>query len=284
MCNARVAVVSDSAASIPYNLQSRLGVVVVPVHVSIDGRAYVEGVNVSSPRVIDALMAGASVSTSEPTPEEFVATYDALARRGAEHVVSVHVASALSKTYESAVTAATSSPIPVTVIDTGTIAMAEGFAALAAAGVAAYDGEAPEVAEAARTVAQTARFAFTVETLDYLRRGGRVSGVVAAIGSVLNIRPVMEIRDGETLIVDRLRGTDRAREAIRSSMEAHAATLRHPVAAVALVGGNAVEAGLGITARVQLEASPGASLTAHTGPGTYAVAVADMPSEYFLAS
>ena len=278
-----IAVVTDSAASIPYDLQAKLAVTVVPVHVTIRGELFTEGVNISSPRVIGALLAGSTVTTSEPTPDEFLATYASLAEQGVRHIVSVHVASALSKTYASAVEAATKSPIPVTVVDTRTLAMAAGFAALGAAAIAKYDGSADAVTSAARRIAATSRLTFTVDTLEYLRRGGRVSATVAAFGTMLNIRPVMEIRNGETNILDRVRKTARAREEVRELMGAYADSLTRPVAAIALVGASAIEAGLGVTGSAQIEASPGASLTAHTGPGMYAVAIADMPAEYFLA-
>lgn len=283
MAGARVMVVSDSAASIPASLAVRLGVVVVPVRIFMDGGVYAEGVHATNDEILARISAGQKVASAEPTPEVMAETYRRCAAAGATAIVSVHVSGALSKTVESAVAAAASSAIPVTVIDSRTIAAAEGFVALAAASVALEGGSAQAVAAAAEAVmGEGSYFVFTVETLEYLRRGGRVSGAVAAVGSVRGIKPVMQIADGDAAILDRVRRTGPAREEVRRLVEERAASMRRPVGAVALVGDEAVRNGLGIAISGPVyEAVPGASLVANTGPGTYAAAVADMPDAYF---
>ena len=283
MAGARVAVVSDSAASIPASLAVRLGVVVVPVRIFMDGSVYAEGVHATSDEILARIRDGQKVSSAEPTVEVMAETYRRCAAAGATEIVSVHVSAGLSKTVDSAREAAAASSVPVTVIDSRTIAAAEGFVALAAASVALDGGSGDAVVAAAESVmGDGSFFAFTVETLEYLRRGGRVSSAVAAVGGVLGIKPVMQIVDGDAAILDRVRRTGPAREEVRRLVEERAAQMRHPVGAVALVGGEAVRSGLGLAISGPVyETVPGASLVANTGPGTYAAAVADMPDAYY---
>ena len=262
-----VAVVTDSAASLPPALARTWGIRVVPLHVIVDGQARLEGEQVSSDEVLAAMLARSEVSTSQPSVAQFEDAFSLAAEDGATHVVAVLISGTMSGTVDGARAAAENVQVPVTVVDSASIAMGTGFAAIAAASVARSGGTADAVAQAARDVAASARCIFTVDTLEHLKRGGRVSPAIAAVGSVFNVRPVLEVEDGEVVMVDRVRSTQRAR-----------------AAAVMVLGEGKFgdEAATGLEARhpglAMLVRTPvSAVLASHTGPGTLAAVVVDLP-------
>ena len=277
----RVVVVTDSGAALPAGLESAYNIRVVPMRLAIGDEVYTEGLNISPPRVVAALISGERVRVFEPPSAEIAAAYRTAAILGAEHVVSVHISSGIHHVVPHAAEAAAHAPIPVTVIDTKTIALAQGFVALAAAAVAREGGDVAQVVAAAHAANASARLLFTVDTLEYVHRDGRVPGIVKAISNASHMRPLLSTVDGQIKLVGRVRNTGPARERVKQQMTDAVAGMRNPAVAVALVGGSALELGLGIDAPGMMrEISPGASLTAHAGPGTYVVAAADMPKEF----
>ena len=280
-----VAVVTDSAASLPPAIAAKWGIRVVPLQVIVDGEARDEGADISSDEVLAALTAGRDVGTSQPSVIAFERTFREAADAGATHVVAVLISSRMSGTANGARTAAANVDIPVTVVDTRTLAMATGFAAMAAAAVARDGGDVEAVAAEAARVAASSRCIFTVDTLDFLKRGGRVSPAIAAVGKVLGVRPVLELVDGEVALADRVRSTQRARAAVMARAEQALAGLERPASAVMVLG----DAEYGDDAARELEVrhpelamlvrTPvSAVLAVHTGPGTLAAVVADIPS------
>jgi DegV family protein with EDD domain len=203
-----LAVVTDSTACLPADLVASSGVIVLPIHVIIDGRTYLDGVDVSSDEVAAALSRGGSVSTAKPSPLQFLDAYQAAADAGATEILSVHVSAALSGTYDSARLAARDSAIPVTVVDTHSIAMGLGFAALCAA-KAAPDGVAA-AAEAARVSAEHSQVLFYVDTLEFLRRGGRIGKASAWVGGALRVKPLLHVVNGEVAPLEKARTANRA--------------------------------------------------------------------------
>jgi len=279
MADPRVVVVTDSAGSLPPDMERKLGIVTIPVHVQVDEDSRLEGAEITGGEVVAALHDGAEVSTVAPSSDEIAKVYRSVARDGASAIVSVHVSSAFSDTLVHATEAADRSKIPVTLVDSGTIAMGQSLVAMGSAAVAAAGRSAEEVAGSALAVARSCQFLFTVETLEYLRRGGRISATLAAVGALLGIRPVMSIQNGETTVVERARSLDGARSVIGSSMELYASTLARPAACVGHSPGEDPDVAINIKGAV-VETLVGASLAAHTGPGTCGIAVADMPPEF----
>jgi DegV family protein with EDD domain len=278
-----VAVVTDSAAAIPYRLQMRYGIRVIPMHISINNDVFTEGKDISPPKVVAALLSGATVRTFEPPTSEIARVYRSCVHAGFRQIVSIHVSSKIHKVFAHAQEAAQSIEAPVTVIDSGTVTMAEGWIVLAAAAVAQAGGDVASVIQVAHDTIATSRLLFTVDTLDFVHQDGQVSGVIRALSNVTHIRPILTIKDGSVSMSGRTRHTGPAREQVRTTMQDYAKTLKRPAVSVALVGASAIEAGLGVeTVGMMIEDSPGASLTAHAGPGTYAVAVADMPYQFGL--
>ncbi len=126
---ANVAIVTDSTASLSAADAEDERITVVPLQVIIGASVHTEGVDVTSDMLAEALSSFVPVSTSRPTPDDFLKVYQRLADDGAEAIVSVHLSSKMSGTYDSAVLAAKDSPVPVTVVDSAQVGIATGFAA-----------------------------------------------------------------------------------------------------------------------------------------------------------
>lgn len=279
----RTAVVTDSTASLPAALAGSAAVTVVPLHVVVDDVDHLEGVDLSTADLVAALRAGTRVTTSQPGPEVFARTYARLAAEGAREIVSVHLSGELSGTVTSAATAAQTAAVPVHVVDSRTVGMALGLGALAAAEVAAGGGSGADAARAAAARSAGAEVLFAVDSLEHLRRGGRLGAVAAALGTVLGLRPVLGVHEGRLEVVEKVRTSARARERIVDRTAAEAQRRRRCAVAVHHLGDEATAqeladrltaaAGPGLTEVHVVELS--AVLGAHTGPGVVATVVAD---------
>jgi DegV family protein with EDD domain len=208
-----VAVVTDSSAYLPDELLEGYGIHSVPLYVVLAGRSGREGWDISPGDVARALsVRGQTVSTSRPTPGDFVAAYRKALDGGAERLVSIHLSSELSGTWDAARLAAQQvGEHVVTVVDTRSAAMGAGFAVLAAARSAATGVGADVVAKTAREIAAATRTFFVVDTLEYLRRGGRIGSAQAWLGSALQIKPILTLEE-EITPVERVRTRRRAFE------------------------------------------------------------------------
>lgn len=205
-----VAVVTDSTASLTAEATAGLPVQVVPVQVIVDGRSFDEGSEISSARVAQALRESASVTTSRPTPAQFVEVYQKLAASGAEAIVSVHLSGDLSSTGDSALVAARQSVIPVSVVDSKSVGMGLGYAVIDAASVAAAGGRAGDVTKTAKESSARSQVFFYVDTLEYLRRGGRIGSAQRIIGQALAVKPILHLVDGQVEALEKVRTRGRA--------------------------------------------------------------------------
>jgi DegV family protein with EDD domain len=152
-----------------------------------------------------------SVSTSRPAPAEFAAKYQELLDGGASNVVSVHLSAALSGTWESAVLAAQDFPHGVVrVVDSRSTAMGLGFAVIAAARRAADGGSAAEVQGAATAAVDGTSTLFYVDTLEYLRRGGRIGTAAALFGTTLSVKPLLQLIEGQIVGLEKVRTSAKA--------------------------------------------------------------------------
>lgn len=280
-----VAVITDSAASLPPALAQKWGLDVVPLHVIVDDEPFEEGEEIGPAAVLDALVTGSAVKTSQPSVAAFESAFARAAAAGATHVVAVLISSKLSGTVNCARLAAESAEIPVTVVDSETLAMATGFAAVAAIALAREGAEPHEVAAEAKRVAGSSHTIFTVDTLEFLRRGGRMPAAAAAVGRLLSVRPVFEIIDGEVAVTQKVRTTGRARQAVLARAEVAMESMDRPAAAVMILGD--VEQGDKAAADFEskhqelamvVSTPVSAVLAVHTGPGTLAVVVVDLPA------
>ena len=274
----RVAVVTDSSASLPAGVAEELGVVVVPLQVVIGATSYDEGV-ATTEMVAEALRDFTPVSTSRPTPAAMAEVYAAAAAAGATAIVSIHLSRRLSGTFDSAEVAARDASVPVIVVDTGQVGHAIGYAAVAAAEVARAGGSADEVAAAARARVEASTSLFYVDTLEYLRRGGRVGAAAALIGSALAVKPLLGLAGGRIVPLEKVRTAGKALTRLEDlaveaagerSVEVTVAHLASPDRAEQLAARLADRVSLDAPVRV---AELGAVLGAHVGPGMVAVCV-----------
>jgi DegV family protein with EDD domain len=207
-----VALVTDSTAMLPDDVVTRRDIVVVPLQVVIGDRSYHEGEDpeVTPETIAEALRAGTSVSTSRPTPATFLEVYERAKDQGAQQVLSLHLSGEMSGTFESAQLAARDASLPVRAVDTRQLAMASGYAVLTAADVLDDGGSCEEAAGAALARADGTTSLFYVDTLEYLRRGGRIGPAAALLGSALAVKPLLEIADGRIRTREKVRTTGRA--------------------------------------------------------------------------
>jgi len=205
-----VAIVTDSTAYLPRRAMERHGITAVPLTVVLGDQALEEGTEISARSLALALQKRHSVTTSRPSPEVFAETYRAVAEGGADAVVSLHLSAEFSGTYDAALLAAKDAPIPVRVVDTGMVAMALGFCALAAAESAEAGGSLDEVVAAAEKRAAGTSAYFYVDTLDYLRRGGRIGTAQALLGSALAVKPILQLDGGRIEMLEKVRTASKA--------------------------------------------------------------------------
>ncbi|ARI54566.1 MULTISPECIES: DegV family protein [Streptomyces] len=205
-----VAVVTDSTAYLPPRTMERHGITAVPLTVVLGDQALEEGTEISARSLAQALQKRHSVTTSRPSPEVFAATYRAAAEAGADALVSLHLSAEFSGTYDAALLAAKDAPIPVRVVDTGMVAMALGFCALAAAESAEAGGSLDEAVAAAEKRAAGTSAYFYVDTLEYLRRGGRIGTAQALLGSALAVKPILQLDGGRIEMLEKVRTASKA--------------------------------------------------------------------------
>ncbi|MCW2509632.1 MAG: uncharacterized protein JWP68_2780 [Modestobacter sp.] len=280
-----VAVVTDSTAYLPADVVDRFGIEVVPLYVVLAGHSGREGSDVSSLEVARSLaVRGGHVSTSRPTPGDFVAVYRRLLDGGADRIVSVHLSGELSGTWDAARVAASQvGEHLVTVLDSRSAAMGTGFAVLAAARAVAAGGSAQEVATAARDTAAATRTFFVVDTLEHLRRGGRIGAAAALLGSALAVKPVLHVADGQVVPLERVRTSGRALNRL-VQLAADVAGDRPVSAAVHHLAApeRAQRLADQLTARLPglqelLVSELGAAVGAHVGPGAVGVVIDPTP-------
>jgi DegV family protein with EDD domain len=276
-----VAVVTDSTAYLPDELASELRIDVVPLYVVLAGRSGREGQDIGPAEVARALaVRGQRVSTSRPTTGDFVAAYRRALESGADRVVSVHLSAELSGTWDAArLAAAQVGEHIVTVMDSRSTAMGMGFAVLAAARAATVGAEAAVVTAAARDTAAATRTLFVVDTLEHLRRGGRIGAAAAVLGSALAVKPVLHMLDGHVVPLEKVRTAARALNrlvqlAADAAGEGPVSVAVHHLAAPERAERLAAEVRDRLPGLQELYVSElGAAIGAHVGPGAVGIVV-----------
>ncbi|MGY1435694.1 DegV family protein [Streptomyces reniochalinae] len=269
----RLAIITDSTAYLPPRALRRHAIAAVPLTVVLGDEALEEGTEISARALEAALRERRPVTTSRPSPDTFARAYRAAARAGAEGVVSLHLSSEFSGTYDAAVLAAKEATVPVRVVDTGVVAMALGFCALAAAETAEAGGTLDDAVAAARKCAEATCAVFCVDTLDYLRRGGRIGAAQALLGSALAVKPLLEVEDGRIGMLEKVRTASKAVARLEEIIVDRAGDARVDIAVHHLAAAErAAKLAERFRERVpglrELHVSEvGAVIGAHTGPG-----------------
>lgn len=274
----RVAIVTDSTASVPVEVAAQLGISVVQLELKIGDELNDER-RVPQAQLAQAMREDTPVETSEPPAPAFFWTYSDAAVASAEAIISVHISEGLSKTCESARTAAQEIGIPVYVVDSRLVGLSLGYSVMAAAEAASAGATVQGVMGVLNSRLRNTTQMVYVDTLEYLRRSGRVSRTQATFAQALSVKPVLILQDGRIEPLTKAIGPERA--------------LKKAVThAVRRAGGGPVDVGVehfgfGDRAEVLLKelqrelpqvrrttvAETSAILGAHTGPGAIGVAL-----------
>jgi DegV family protein with EDD domain len=214
---ARTAIVTDSTADLPPLAAAAAGVRIVPLAVRFGQDEFQDGIDISPERFWERLLTPGSPfpSTAAPSPGTFREAFEACFAAGADGVVCATIGSHLSGTFGSATIAAGMLPDrEIHVVDTGTTSMGTGIAALLAAELASSGIPAAEVAAVLRERVKDLDLYVAVDTLEYLRRNGRLSAARAAIGTLLSVKPIITVRDGIVVLAETPRTRRKARERV----------------------------------------------------------------------
>jgi DegV family protein with EDD domain len=207
----KVAIVTDSTADLPKELTASRDITVVPLTLNFDGKALLDGVDIQPDEFYRRLPSvTAHPTTSQPSPGRFADAYSALLK-DYDQIVSIHISQKLSGTYESARQAAEmTDPKRVRVVDSELVSMSLGLLSLAASSLAASGADAAAIEAKVLDMRAQVQTYFSVATLEFLRRGGRIGRASALVGSVLQVKPVLCIRDGLVTPLERVRTFERA--------------------------------------------------------------------------
>jgi DegV family protein with EDD domain len=277
----QVSVVTDSACDLPDDLLAELGIGMVPLHIRFGSEELVDRTELSTKEFWARTGAAQSLpQTSAPSPGAFHQAFEQLAANGAGGVVCVTLSSKLSATIEAARQAAAEldTVLPVRVVDSLSVTLGEGLVVLEAAQRAAAGAGLDEVAAAAVSAVSRVKVYGAIDTLENLRKGGRIGGAAALVGSLLAIKPVIEVRDGRVEEESKQRTRTRSLQYLAGKVRDAG-----PIARLAVFGADApdLDAFLDLIGSVRpterlLVGEIGPVIGTHCGPG--AIGVAWLPS------
>lgn len=278
-----VKIVTDSTADLPAQLAQELGITVVPVYLRFGDKVYRDGVDISQDEFYQKLVESpVHPTTSQPTPADFANVYHKLSE-GADEIVSIQVTSKLSGTYNSALQgrelAATKCLIEV--VDSLSISMGLGLIAMAAARLAEAGESLPGVMAEVRQSIPNIRLLCIFDTLKYLLLGGRIGKAKALLGSILNVKPLITIRDGELVPAGqartRSRGIERLVDFVKNALNIQELAIVHSTTPDE--AGSLKERIASIFDRKRIHmARLGPALGVHGGPGTLILALKEKVS------
>ncbi|MBC7255589.1 MAG: DegV family protein [Chloroflexi bacterium] len=271
-----IAIVTDSAACLPPALAQEYGIYIVPYELVWDGETYLDGQDITPQEFYRLFRTRPTYpTTASPTIGRFVEAFQRAAQE-AEGIVAILVPESLTSTVRVARQAAEMIPIPLRIIDAQTAATAEGFIALEAARAARRGASLEEVAAVAEACRKRVGLCFTLETLEHLRRGGRIGRAATLLGARLNVQPIVTLAQGQVQPVAITRNRQRALEMIIAQV--HRAVGDRPIRA-AVAHADALEDAMILSERVQREfhcveffiSEFTPVMGAHTGPGVVGV-------------
>jgi DegV family protein with EDD domain len=209
----------DSTADIPPERARELGITVVPLTVLFGDESFLDGVELDGPAFYQRLVSSQLVpTTSTPSPGLFEEAYRQMIADGATAILALHIGSGLSGTYSasqaaaSAVTASTQ--VPIAVLDSRSVSGGCGLPAEIVAAEAREGASLEQVKAHAESLISRVRLVAVLDTLEYLKRGGRIGGAQAMLGTLLNVKPLLEVRDSQVVPLERVRTRSKALERI----------------------------------------------------------------------
>ncbi len=281
-----IAVVTDSTAYLPDGLAEELRISVVPLYVIMGGASGEEGIDITPDQLAAALRERRQpVSTSRPTPSAFAHTYRRCLDSGAKGVVSIHLSRELSGTWDAARLAAEDvDPSCVKVIDSRSTGMGLGFAVIAAAELARAGAELDDVVGIGVDTAAATVTLFYVDTLEFLRRGGRIGAAAAVLGTALAVKPLLHVVDGRIVALEKVRTASKAIARLAEVAVERAGGRLVDIAVQHLAAPERAE-GVASVLRERIPrlrrmytSEVGAVVGAHVGPGLIGVVVAPAPA------
>jgi DegV family protein with EDD domain len=272
-----VRVVTDSTADLPPDLARALDIVVVPLNVHFGTETYLDGVTITPAQFYERLQRERTLpKTTQPSIGAFLEVY----RRYVNHqgILSLHISSKLSGTYNAAYQASqeVAGQCPIVVVDTLQASMGLGLVVLAAARAVQRGASLEEAAQVARRTAARCHFFGVLDTLEYLEKGGRIGKAAAFLGTVLQVKPILTLKDGEAHPLERVRTRRRARERL-----VEIARQMAPWAQIAVVYSTTPDEAHALAEDLRPQAPPegvlvaqlGAVLGTYLGPGALGIAL-----------
>lgn len=278
-----ICLVTDSTADLTAAQAAKLGVRVRPLSVVFGDKVYLDGVEIQ-PDMFYTMLASASQlpTTSQPSPGEFVELYEKLFSQGCETIISIHISSGLSGTYQAARQAADHLGKDIRVVDSRSISVGIGVQVMAAAEAVKEGKSVDDVLKAIEVSRQNHEVLFTLNTLEYLAKGGRIGKAKSLLGSLLNIKPIIRVDDGVYVDAGKSRSQKQALDQIVGMFEDLSKGRKARRIGVAV--GAATEAGQYLKGQLEqtfgVEASfshVGPVIGVHTGPGTVGACVEFFP-------
>jgi len=221
-----VMVVTDSTADLPPELVKNFGVTVVPAYTRFGEQVFRDGIDITRDQFYQRLLSDPiHPSTIQPSPQDFIETYNRLDEEGAEGIISIHVSTKLSGTCNSALQAkeAVATKCPIAVVDSRFVSMALGILVLEAARMARSGKKLDEMAAAIENTIPRIQLLICFDTLKYLALGGRIGKVKALLGSVLSVKPIAAIKDGQLVpsgqVRTRKKGVEKLLEFARNARD-----------------------------------------------------------------
>jgi DegV family protein with EDD domain len=211
----KIGIVTDSTSDLPAHLVEQLVIHVVPAILVLDGKEYKDGIGITREEFynrLPSLSASQAPTTAAPSIGDFAALYETLLASGYDHILSIHAASQLTTIFNVAVQAAAEFPGKVTCIDSFSLSLGLGFQVIAAAEEALNSLQ--SALDAIASTRKRLQVSAALDTMEYLKRSGRVPGAVAALGGILSIKPMIELIDGEVKAIGAVRTTKQADERI----------------------------------------------------------------------
>ena len=202
-----VKIVTDSAADLPPTLAEELGITVVPVYLRFGDEIYRDRVDISEDEFYHRLLHDPiHPSTTQPTPQDFAETYQKLSQE-ADGIISIHISSRLSGTYNSAIQGKqlVEDGCPIEVVDSQTVSIANGLIAMEAAKIARSRKSLEQVVAEVKQIIPSIHLLILLDTLKYLAKGGRIGKAKALLGSILNVKPLLTVKDGELVPAGQVR-------------------------------------------------------------------------------
>jgi DegV family protein with EDD domain len=274
----KLAIVTDSTCDLRAEELERLDVRAVPLYVNFKGTMHRDWIEITPRDIVEGVKAGADLpTTSQPSPQDFERAYQEVAEAGAERILTITISSEFSGTFQSANIATGASTIPVTVYDSRAASMGIGNLVRIAAELRDEGAELDAIVAELDRVRATLLVLFSVDTLDFLLKGGRVSRASALLGGLLNIKPILTVTDGKIVPFGKVRGTKKAIAELVTQFQAHAEAhegtmvvdflhCQDPEAAERL---KQAMAGAGVRFTTGVSYEIGAVIAAHVGPGTF---------------